>query len=59
MAENKVAAKTGGNIAKKARLELEDKTGQSVVTGQNFLPPTKPRKLQGPGHESSGCDNFS
>ena len=51
MAENKVAAKSGGNIAKKARRELEDKTGQSVITGQSFLPPAKPRKLKGPSHE--------
>ena len=41
MTENKVAAKTGGRIAKKARLELESKTGQKVVTGENYLPPTK------------------
>src|SRR5208283_4367475 len=33
MDENTVAAKTGGNIAKKARLELEEKTGQRVATG--------------------------
>jgi len=39
--ENKVAAKTGGRIAKKARLELESKTGRKVVTGENYLPPTK------------------
>ena len=39
--ENKAAAKTGGRIAKKARLELESKTGQKVVTGENYLPPTK------------------
>ena len=39
--ENKAAAKTGGRIAKKARLELEAKTGQKVVTGENYLPPTK------------------
>ena len=39
--ENKSAAKTGGRIAKKARLELEAKTGQKVVTGENYLPPTK------------------
>lgn len=37
--ENAKAGKKGGNIAKKARLELEDKTGKSVVTGENFLPP--------------------
>src|ERR1022692_3491055 len=48
MNENKVAAKTGGNIAKKARLELEEKTGRSVVTNQNFLPPSKTKKLPGP-----------
>ncbi len=39
--ENAKASKKGGNIAKKARLELEDKTGKSVVTGENFLPPKK------------------
>ena len=49
MDENTVAAKTGGNIAKKTRLDLEDKTGQSVVTGQNFLPPAKIKKVKGPG----------
>ncbi len=49
MDENKTAAKSGGNIAKKARLELEEKTGQSVVTGQNFLPPAKAKKIKGPG----------
>ncbi len=41
MAENQAAAKTGGRIAKKARLELESKTGQRVVTGENYLPPAK------------------
>ena len=46
--QNKVAARTGGNIAKKARLELEQKTGQSVVTSQNFLPPPKTKRLEGP-----------
>ena len=39
MAENKTAAKTGGKIAKRARLELEAKTGKKVVTGENYLPP--------------------
>jgi len=38
MAENKTAAKTGGKIAKRARLELEAKTGKKVVTGENYLP---------------------
>ena len=39
MPENKAAAKTGGGIAKKARLELEEKTGRKVVSNENFLPP--------------------
>jgi hypothetical protein len=44
MVENKIAAKTGGCIAKKARLELEAKTGRKVVTGENYLPPATPTK---------------
>ncbi len=47
--ENKVAARSGGNIARKARVELEQKTGQSVVTGQNYLPPTKTKRLKASG----------
>jgi len=39
MKENKKVGKKGGGIAKKARLELEEKTGRRVVTGKNFLPP--------------------
>ncbi|MCX5776689.1 MAG: Bro-N domain-containing protein [Candidatus Firestonebacteria bacterium] len=39
LVENTHAAKKGGNIAKKARLELEEKTGKSIITGGNFLPP--------------------
>ncbi len=39
LAENAEAGKKGGTIAKKARQALEDKTGRSVVTGENFLPP--------------------
>jgi len=50
MDENKDAAKTGGNIAKGTRLELEHKTGQSVVTGQNYLPPGNVKKLKGSGN---------
>jgi len=44
MAKNKTAAKTGGRIARKARLELESKTGRKVVTGENYLPPSKAAK---------------
>jgi DNA-damage-inducible protein D len=48
MAENTQAGKKGGRIAKRARLELEQKTGRKVVTGENFLPPSKAkRKISG------------
>ncbi len=46
--ENKVAGKKGGGIAKKARLNLEHKTGRKIVTTDNYLPPKKsPDKLNG------------
>jgi hypothetical protein len=41
MAENAEAGKKGGRISKRARLELERKTGRKIVTGENFLPPPK------------------
>jgi len=44
MVENADAGKTGGKIAKKARLELEAKTGKSVVTSENYLPPGKKQR---------------
>jgi hypothetical protein len=44
MGENAEAGMKGGKIAKGARLELEEKTGKSVVTGENFLAPPRPRK---------------
>ena len=47
MEENKVAGKTGGGIAKRARLELEEKTGKKVVSGQNYLPPKNIKEIQG------------
>ena len=31
----------GGNIVKKARVELEQKTGRKVVTQDNYLPQVK------------------
>ena len=46
MNENEAAAKTGGGIAKKARLELEGKTGRKVVTGENYLPPSKKKLVK-------------
>jgi DNA-damage-inducible protein D len=44
MGENQQAAKTGGAIARRARQELEDRTGTKVVTGENMLPPGKSAK---------------
>ncbi|MBU0476194.1 MAG: hypothetical protein KKF62_18765 [Bacteroidetes bacterium] len=42
--ENKIPAKNGGKIAKDARKALEQKTGKSVITGENFLPPKETHK---------------
>ena len=42
--QNAVAGKKGGRIAKDARLALENKTGRKVITGENFLPPSKQNK---------------
>lgn len=44
MAENKKAAKVGGNIAKRAREDFESRTGQKVVSEENYLPKTKKAK---------------
>lgn len=45
MDENEEAARTGGRIAKKARLDLEQKTGRKVVSADNLLPPSR-KKLK-------------
>ena len=37
MNENKKASKVGGSIAKKARQELEEKTGKKIITSENYL----------------------
>jgi hypothetical protein len=42
--QNAIAGKKGGKIAKDARVALEEKTGIKVVTGENFLPPSKAKK---------------
>ena len=36
--ENKIVAKQGGSVAGKARKDLEVKTGQKVVSSDNYLP---------------------
>ena len=46
LGENTVAAKSGGRIARRARLELEATTGRKIVTGENFLPPSKIKKIK-------------
>jgi hypothetical protein len=44
--ENKGAAVVGGRIAKQARQQLEQQTGRSVLTGDNYLePPTKRKAI--------------
>ena len=52
MTENKIAAKTGGKIAKNARLELEAQTGKHVVTGENYLLPDSTTKILGTDDEA-------
>ena len=44
MNENKKAAKIGGDIAKKAKEDFEERTGQKVVTSDNYLPTEKKPK---------------
>ena len=43
--QNARAGKAGGGIARQARTELEEKTGQSVVSGDNILPPAATDKI--------------
>ncbi len=43
--QNAIAGKSGGKIAKDARLALELKTGKKVITQENFLPPVKGKTL--------------
>lgn len=38
--QNAKAGKEGGRVAKRAKNDLEKRTGQKVVTGNNFLPPS-------------------
>ncbi|MEK7171915.1 MAG: BRO family protein [Patescibacteria group bacterium] len=46
MVENKEAGRQGGGIAGKARLELEQRTGKGIVSGENYLGRRKePKKL--------------
>lgn len=47
--QNAKAGKEGGRVAKRAKDDLEKRTGQKVVTGSNFLPPGKSMPIQLPG----------
>ena len=42
--QNKIAAKQGGTVAGNARKELETKTGQRVITSQNYLTEQEKKK---------------
>jgi hypothetical protein len=44
--QNAKAGKEGGRVAKRAKDDLEKRTGQKVVTGSNFLPPGKSMPVQ-------------
>jgi len=45
---NKRAAKTGGGIAHRVRVELESKIDRKVVTGENYLQPSKTKRTLAP-----------
>lgn len=46
MNENKSAAKVGGNIAKRAKEDFEERTGQKVISRENYLPQKKIKQLE-------------
>jgi len=46
MRENAQAGKQGGKIAKNARVALESKTGQKVVSPINYLAPRKTKRIE-------------
>ena len=52
--ENKDAAETGGNVAKNARKELEEKTGNKVISAANYLPPENTKKSKKPVSKITG-----
>lgn len=48
MQANTQAAQKGGNVAKKARQELENKTGKKIISKENYLLPEKEvKRLEG------------
>ena len=59
MPENEAAARTGGSIARKARQELESRTGKPVVTPENALPTKNRKALKAPKTVNPAEDNKS
>ncbi len=51
LTENKSAAKSGGKISQRARLDLEAQTGKHVVTGDNYLPLGSAGNIRGANDE--------
>jgi hypothetical protein len=54
--QNAKAGKEGGRVAKLAKNDLEKRTGQKVVTGNNFLPPSSAATVklsQTPEHKTT------
>jgi len=45
--ENKNAAIIGGKIAGNARKELEEESGESIISSENYLPEKKTKELKG------------
>ncbi len=45
--ENKQAAQIGGKIAGNARKELEEESGENIISPENYLPEKKIKKLKG------------
>jgi hypothetical protein len=44
--ENKSAARIGGKIAGNARKELEEESGEEIISSENYLPVKKTKKLR-------------
>lgn len=55
--QNAKAGKEGGRVAKRAKDDLEKRTGQKVVTGSNFLPPGQSMPAQLPATPERKTNN--
>lgn len=56
--ENKKAAREGGELAEKARLDFETKTGQKVISSVNFLKPKNQIAAESTNNNSSLSENI-